>query len=331
EDDILRCSGCQVVYYCGRDHQTSDRASHKKWCQGIKKARTRLEREEQNLRDQPPSAFTPPDIFETGVGHFWGINETRPYMRARYHLGDSLLNGFSTIGDPIDAVQTTLDHFLDMMRLCRGDNLGLRNIIPGLFIRLGRDQEAYDFAKWYVTGGDESNYNWGDIDLPFLDLKGANVLEPPGRMWTGEYIELSHAVAVTLVKVRVLLDLQAIQNATRAFTGAIPQEIIDLIRGQLVSNVVESRPYLLKASMEETTSLIEAIKQQVRDLHLAIDENNYHFWPIFLADPISDVSRPNEYSPGSREEAILILCYTYPAWAETPGAVELIRIFFNIA
>lgn len=159
KDDILHCSGCRAVYYCGRDYQTSDRASHKKWCQVIKKARTGLEREEQNLRDLPLSRFTPPNISETGVGHFWGINETRPYMRARYHLGDSLLNGFATIGGPIDAVQTTLDHFLDMMRLCRGDNLGLRNIIPGLFIRLRRDQKAYDFVKWYATTGKNSDYD----------------------------------------------------------------------------------------------------------------------------------------------------------------------------
>lgn len=247
-------------------------------------------------------------------------------MRARYHLGDSLLNGFSTIGGPIDAVQTTLDHFLDMMRLCRGDNLGLRNIIPGLLIRLHRDQEAYDFVKWYATTGSDSNYDWGNTDLPFLDVKDADVLESPARMWTGDYIDLSHAVAVMLVKVRVLLDLRAIQSATRAFTGAIPQEIIDLIRGQLVSNIVESRPNLLKDSTEETASLIKSIKEQVMELHESIGDDNYHFWTLFLINPItSAVSRPSGYEHGSREEASLVLGYTYAAWAETLGAIELIE------
>lgn len=199
-------------------------------------------------------------------------------------------------------------------------------MIPGLFIRLGRDQEAYDSVKWYATTGIDRNYDWGDIDLPFLDVKDADVLESLGGMWTTEYINLSHAVAVTLVKIRVLLDLQAIQNAARAFTGAIPQEIIDLIRGQLASNVVESRPNLLRDSTDETTSLIKSIKQQVRELHESIEDINYHFWPMLLVDPItSAVSRPSGYSPGSREEASLILCYNYPAWAETPGAIELIQ------
>lgn len=133
-------------------------------------------------------------------------------------------------------------------------------------------------------------------------MKDADVLESPAGMWTKEYINLSHAIAVTLVKVRVLLDLQAIQNATRAFTGAIPQEIIDLIRGQLVGNVVESRPNLLKGDTEETTSHIKSIKGQLRELHESIDNYNHNFWPLFLVDPItSAVSRPNGYSPRSIE------------------------------
>lgn len=213
-----------------------------------------------------------------------------------------------------------------MTRLCREDDLGLRDRIPGLFIRLGRDQEAYDFVKWYATTGIDRNYDWNDIDLPFLDVKDADVLESLRGMWTTEYPSLSHAVAMTLVKVRVLLDLQAIQNAARAFTGAIPPEIIDLIRGQLASNVVESRPNILMNSTEETTSLIKSIKQQIRELHESIEDINYHFWPMLLADPItSAVPRHGEYSPGSRKEASLTLCYNYPAWAETPGAIELIQ------
>lgn len=38
-----------------------------------------------------------------------------------------------------------------------------------------------------------------------------------------------HAVALLLIKVRILLDLQAIQNVAVALSGAIPQEIVELI------------------------------------------------------------------------------------------------------
>jgi hypothetical protein len=52
--------------------------------------------------------MTPPNIFEEGVGHFWGIHETRPYMRARYGLVESLLKIKTSL-----AVQAALDHALD--------------------------------------------------------------------------------------------------------------------------------------------------------------------------------------------------------------------------
>lgn len=76
-------------------------------------------------------------------------------------------------------------------------------MIPALYIRLGRDQAAYDFMKWYATTGQDPRYNWGDIDLPFLDIKDGDVLESPAGMWTDEWLDLSHCSAVVLVKVRV--------------------------------------------------------------------------------------------------------------------------------
>lgn len=64
--------------------------------------------------------------------------------------------------------------------------MDVRDVIPALNIRLGRDQAAYDFMEWYTTTGQDSRYNWGDIDLPFLDVKAGDVLESPMGMWTDE-------------------------------------------------------------------------------------------------------------------------------------------------
>lgn len=41
------------------------------------------------------------------------------------------------------AVQSALDHLLDMLRLNRRDVMGVRDTIPALYIRLDRDQECY--------------------------------------------------------------------------------------------------------------------------------------------------------------------------------------------
>ncbi|KAM4065775.1 MYND finger domain-containing protein [Hirsutella rhossiliensis] len=272
-DGLLRCSGCQSVYYCGRDHQ---------------RARARLKREEQMLRDNPGDIITPANVFDSGVGRFWGIFETRPYMRARFGLVDILLQHFGSAGGRVDVVRAALDHLLDMLRLCRSDNMGLRDLIPALYIRLGRDQAAYDFVKWYATTGQDSYYNWGDVDLPFLDVKDADVLEPSQGLWLEKScLDLSHAVTVALLKVRVLLDLQAVQNAARMLRGTVPPEIIDLIRARLVGSVVEARPEILRSTAEEIAPLVQEIKRQ--------------------------------------EEACLMLGYTFAAWAETPGAIDVVR------
>jgi hypothetical protein len=141
-EHLLRCQGCKVRVYCGREHQVSDRDAHKKACNSIKKAQHTLDLKEQELRAHPGDFMTPPNLFEEGVGHFWGIHETRPYMRARYALIESLLKIKTS-----HAVQSALNHALDMLRLCRGDNIGVRDCIPAMFLRLGKDQACYDFIK----------------------------------------------------------------------------------------------------------------------------------------------------------------------------------------
>jgi hypothetical protein len=86
-----------------------------------------------------------PSIFEEQVGHFWIIWKTREYMRARYGLVVSLLKIKS-----FHAVHAAADHLTDMLRLCHRDDMGTRNQLPHSLLRLGRDQDCYDFIKWWA-------------------------------------------------------------------------------------------------------------------------------------------------------------------------------------
>lgn len=88
---LFRCQACQVVYYCGRDHQVAHRETHKRACNEIKKTRQKLDREETKLRSHPGDFMTPTNLFEEHAGQFWGIFETRDYMRARFALVTALL------------------------------------------------------------------------------------------------------------------------------------------------------------------------------------------------------------------------------------------------
>jgi tetratricopeptide (TPR) repeat protein len=60
-------------------------------------------------------------FFKENVGHFWGMTEARPYMRARVYLAEALWNlGFEA---------ESIEHFKDCLRLNPNDNQGLRYIL----------------------------------------------------------------------------------------------------------------------------------------------------------------------------------------------------------
>ncbi|KAG9252919.1 uncharacterized protein F5Z01DRAFT_682176 [Emericellopsis atlantica] len=300
QGDVMRCAACQAVYYCGRECQAADRDDHKMPCKVIKKARSHYEREYEKLRDMRGDILTPERVFETQVGRFWGILETRPYMRARYGLVDALLLSYGTAGGPVDVVQTALDHLLDMLRLNRSDNMGNKDM----------------------------HYDHGDMSLPYLDIKNADVFESPDEAWLNEYwMELSHVVAIVLIKVRILLHLQAMQNAEIALRGTVPAEIIDLIRGQLVGSIMAARSDLPLSKPAETAQLADKIRGHIRTLYGAVQKHNPHFWKILVEEPDAGVlQRPSgPYSQKTREEALLTVGYSYAAWYETPGAVRVLR------
>lgn len=73
-----------------------------------------------------------PEGLQDYAGHFWGVLETRPYMRARSGLAHTLLK----LGD----IDGAIEHFRAMLRLNPNDNQGIRYSLLGCL--LGRD----DFA-----------------------------------------------------------------------------------------------------------------------------------------------------------------------------------------
>lgn len=279
--------------------------------------------EEAELRATPGDGFMMPPgatIFEEEAGHFWGIVGTRPYMQARYALVEALLK-IKTYA----AVEAALNHLLDMLRLCRGDNMGVRDIVPAVFLRLGRDQECYDFMKWYATTGERMDYDWGDMEEPYLDLKDENAFEAPGP-FVDKYAALSPTVSLTLLKIRLLFDCQALKNA--ALVGEkVPQEVLDNICSQMVGNIVSQRPDIVEG--KNLDPLIEDLQSQVSDVYDAVQNANKYFWPA-LVQPGANLTAPlAAYSRGSEEEMQLILQYLYNSWTETPGAIDYIRKLTN--
>jgi tetratricopeptide (TPR) repeat protein len=87
--------------------------------------------------------------FSENAGHFWGLVETRPYMRARQGLAVVLWH----LGDREAAVK----HFQAMLRLNPGDNQGLRYDLASWLLALGDDTALEDLLAAYP---DEASASW---------------------------------------------------------------------------------------------------------------------------------------------------------------------------
>lgn len=85
------------------------------------------------------------EFFEENEGHFWGIMETRPYMRAKEALADVLLG----LGERMQAIE----HFRDMLRLNPNDNQGVRYLLIHQLYQEGLDDELEALLKQYEDDG----------------------------------------------------------------------------------------------------------------------------------------------------------------------------------
>jgi tetratricopeptide (TPR) repeat protein len=90
-----------------------------------------------------------PEAFAEDAGNFWGILETRPYMRARAGVAECLWE----MGEAGQAVE----HYRELLRLNPGDNQGNRYVLARLLLQEGRDEELGALLKEYE---EEASAEW---------------------------------------------------------------------------------------------------------------------------------------------------------------------------
>lgn len=90
------------------------------------------------------------EVFEEMAGHFWGVMETRPYMRARKGLAQALWRR--------GAHDEAIGHVQAMLALNPNDNQGLRYDLAAWFAERDRDGELALLLKSY---GKERSAFWG--------------------------------------------------------------------------------------------------------------------------------------------------------------------------
>lgn len=185
-------------------------------------------------------------------------------MCARYALIEAILQVRT-----FDAAVAALGHVQDCLRLCRGDNLGVRYAVPTLLLRMGREQECYDFVKRWATKAGQSAYDLADLDK----FERADVLESPQYLCS-KYLEQSPAVAVTLLKIRLLLAIRQ-AGSSSSFADLAILLASSPIFARIVRNAHGDRERVL-------AEVVEILKTQLHMLYQAIEQANGHFWPALI-------------------------------------------------
>lgn len=96
--------------------------------------------------------------FEDFKGSFWGVHETRPYMRAKQGLALALWAS--------DKRHHAIGHAEDMLRLNPNDNQGTRDIVLNWYIQTDQDKKARVLLKRYRED-DSAAMTWSAALLAF--------------------------------------------------------------------------------------------------------------------------------------------------------------------
>lgn len=315
-EKVLRCQSCKVMYYCGQEHQIIDRPVHKQICGLIKKCQKNITCLQREMRAYPPD-------FD-GLINIDGIVKQECIF-----LNDDVLVKELVKIKTFDAVEKALNHSMEVLRKHRINHLDLKYIVPVLLLRLNREQECYDFVKWYATTGQKKGYVWEDVQQPYLDVIDANYLEPVD-IFVGEPLQLCHAVVVMLIKMRLLNNFKNLHNSMFLYER-LPTEIADKIRKMLVTSTKITKINGFVCG-EDQKRLIKTLEFELKQLHAAINSSNKYFWPGLLrpdAYLAAEVSPKHIYidttSNECEERAVLAVKIFHDCFDETPGAIYMVE------
>ncbi len=97
------------------------------------------------------------EYFKENTGHFWGRLATRPYMRARYGLANSLWD--------LKRYDEAIRHYRALLELNPGDNQGVRYSLLNLLLEAEREAEAMALLKQHDDGMAEWLYTWALMEF----------------------------------------------------------------------------------------------------------------------------------------------------------------------
>lgn len=106
-------------------------------------------------------------VFQELKGHFWGVLETRPYMRARARLAQRLVQA--------GRLEEAVTEHEGMLELCPNDNLGIRYGLMALYLALNNLEGANRLFREYDEREHFAMFAWAFVLERYLagDSDGA--------------------------------------------------------------------------------------------------------------------------------------------------------------
>jgi len=103
-----------------------------------------------------------PEVFEQEKGYFWGMIETRPFMRAMAGLADALFQW----GQP-EHVDEAIEIYEEMLDLNPNDNQGVRDPLVGCYLQRKRYADAENLLDRYEED-DMATFAWARVLLAYV-------------------------------------------------------------------------------------------------------------------------------------------------------------------
>ncbi|KAI4651160.1 uncharacterized protein J4E79_009359 [Alternaria viburni] len=311
--NLIICSDCNAMFYCSSEHQALNKKTHQTLCDRLQELHGLIAGSEDALKRNSGDAGTPKDPFRTAGGRFWEYEATREYMYRRRDLLYELYSVNTTA-----AVQQALDEAFALLQLDSADHLQMRCLVPWLLLRLKRDQDCYDFCKWWVTKGTSEEHDWTSETLPlvgedaFESLEVFERIREPGSTAPASE-SFTFLLAILLVKLRMVYEMKFQKH------GKTSTEVKDS-KSAIILSIVDSRV------KEEWIPLIQSVENQARTLYRAVAGANKHFWPAFLnrADDGLEDAPPESAGVGDEAEMKIKLRECMNAWLESLGAEGLV-------
>ncbi|KAB8262076.1 hypothetical protein BDV32DRAFT_147725 [Aspergillus pseudonomiae] len=311
ESGLFKCDQCELVPYCSSEHRILHLPWHKNTCMAIKRSCIHLEQTKEALIND---GYVLP--IATNQVSAWAPQ----YIEARLDL----IKAMAEIKH-VESVQAQLNHSMDMFESCGPEFAGLWEGIPALMARLHKDQECYDFVKWWHTVRASSGNINALSRLMSCKIKNADPFERLDNFGAG-FVNSSYMIVLTLLKVKFLLDLRRIDQVVFALGATFPREILDLILSFVPwSPVVAANRRALDD--EVRSELIYELEEQANSLFEQLQRRAPVLWRKFVCQK-DDLDAMYSESPTPRymvERVNKYLTLTHTAWIETPGAIDILN------